>query len=514
MKKLIIFSLIISLFLSLPAFTFAQDQNQSSSDNDNWDIDIPDNTQEAIGGLLGVTSIDGQSYFTFRFKPELSFGKLGLGLDVPVMYGLQGQGLRLDEYTDGIGALRMLRYVRWGRKKRDNVYFRIGELRDARLGFGMLINDYNNTISLEKRKLGFEFDVVFKKKYGLEMLYSDITPTSFNLFGVRPYYKPFGATGIPILKTFEIGASFVTDHDKTVLARTQDSSGNVLEYRNNYFLDGSGINAFSVDMGFYIFRWNWLWWDVYAQAGYMTTVHSDSLTNYLNAYGDAFQKNYLNSNGGYGYSIGSDFKFRFLGNLLRVNARAEKFWHTDYYLARFFNFAYMMDKDAEILRLTQTHEARGTYARLSASVLDKIFFDASITLDSAQIINEEHPAIVTMNLDLSQLSEKVTFKTSAAYAKVTNFDDLIHLKDNALFTTRIGYMVYELPIVKLQLHVGLDYHWTFANVYKLATNANANDWFRQTSYITPYFTISYPLGKNKKNDKKQKKQDDDGLILN
>lgn len=507
-KNLLLTIIIFSLIFAFPSLSFAQEQ--TSEESNDWDIDIPEQPAEGIGGLLGVTSINGQSYFTFRFKPELSFGKLGFGLDIPLMYGLNGQGLRLDEYQDGVGILRMLRYVRWGRKKRDNVYFRVGELRDARLGFGILINDYNNTISLEKRKLGFEFDLVFKKKFGLEMLYSDITPVSLNLMGIRPYYKPFGATNIPIIKTFEIGASFVTDHDKTVLARTQDSAGNVLEYRNNYFLEGSGINAFSVDMGFYIFRWNWLWWDVYAQAAYMSTVRSDSLADYLNTYGDAFQKGYLNSKGGYGYSIGSDFKFRFLGNLLRINARAEKFWHTDYYIARFFNFAYMMDKDKAILRLTKSHAAKGTYARLSASVLDKIFFDASITLDSALIINDRHPAVVTMNLDLSQLSEKVTFKTSAAYAEVTSFNDIVHLKDNALFMTRIGYMLYELPIVKLQLHVGFDYHWTFANVYKLATNASAQDWFRQTNYITPYFKITYPLHKNK-NQKKQDKNDD--LIL-
>ncbi len=510
MKKNWLISLILSVFLVFPFSSWAQDNNDDSED---WDIDIPQNVEEGIGGLLGVTSIDGSPYVTFNLKPELSFGKLGFGLDIPVMYSLQGEGLRTDLYTDGIGALRMLRYVRYGRKKRDNFYVRVGELRDARLGFGILINDYNNTISVEKRKLGVEFDVVFKKKYGLEVLYSDITPVSLNLMGIRPYYKPFGATGIPIIKTFEIGASFVTDHDKTVLARTQDDAGNVLEYRNNYFLDGSGINAFSADMGFYIFRWNWLWWDVYAQAAYFSTIKSDSLTNWINTYGDDFQKGYLNSNGGYGYSIGSDFKFRFLGNLLRINARAEKFWHTDYYIARFFNFAYMMDKDGEILKLTQARASKGTYARLSASVLDKIFFDASITLDSAGlIINDEHPAIVTMNLDLSQLSEKVTFKTSAAYAEVRSLDDIIKLKDNALFSTRIGYMVYELPIVKLQFHVGLDYHWTFANVYNLATGGTAQDWFKQTSYITPYFKISYPL--NKKDKKKKQVSDDEAQLLN
>ncbi len=498
--------LFVLLFVS--GFTFGvYAQQEKSDDNDSYDIDMPDLTENGIGGLLGYSSIGGQSYFTFRFKPDLSFGKLGIGLDVPVVYGLNGQGLRMDEYKDGIGLLRMISYIRYGRKKRDNFYVRVGELRDSRLGFGILISDYNNTISYEKRKLGVEFDVVLKKKFGLEFLYSDITPISINLMGIRPYYKPFGATGIPIIKTFEIGASFVTDHDRTVLARTQDSLGNELEYRNNYFLDGSGINAFSVDMGFYIFRWNWLWWDVYAQAAYFRPIKSDSLTAYLTNYGDAFQRQYLASKGGYGYSIGSDFKFHFLGNLLRIDARAERFWHTDYYVARMFDFAYMMDKDAAILKLTQSHASKGTYAKLSASILDKIFFSGSITLDSL-VINEKHPAMVALNLDMSRLTKKFTLRTTAFNSAVTSLSDLLKLDKTALFSTRLGYMIYEIPIVKLQLHIGFDYRWTFANVARLAAEGTAQDWFKQTSYITPYFRIVYPMNRSKK----KKKSDEDKLL--
>ena len=504
-KKFLI--LLLGLIVGLAVPSWAQDEN-NDDDDQQWSTDIPEVTDNAISSMFGYTMINDQPYVSFRLKPELSFGKLGLGLDMPLTYGLADHSLRLDEYQDGIGWLRMIRYVRWGHKKRDNVYFRIGELRDAQLGFGMLITNYNNTISYEKRTLGVEFDVVVKQKYGLEFLYSDINPVSLNLMGIRPYYKPFGASGIPIIKTFEIGASFVTDHDKTVLARTTDDAGNTLEYRNNYFLN-DGINAFSVDMGLYIFRRSWLWWDVYAQAGYISRVRSDSLSSYLTTYGDSFQQSYLNSTGGMGWSIGSDFKFRFLGNLLRINARAEKFWHSNYYIPRFFDFAYMMDKDAAILQLTNTHETKGTYAMLKASVLDKVFFETSITFDSL-VIDNDHPATVVAKLDMSRLSDKLTLQTSVYNAEVTSFSDLLKLHEKMLFTTRIGYMVYELPIVKLQFHAGFDYRWTFANVYKLSSSATAQDWFRQTKYVTPYFSIKYPLGK--KDDKKKKKSEEDELF--
>jgi hypothetical protein len=511
MKKLVVVLLSFALMINL---SFAQQNNSSSSSSNDYDVNIPEEiTQPGISSLLGYTSIDGQPYISFRLKPELSFGKLGIGLDIPVVYGLNGQGLRLDEYTDGIGFLRMIRYVRWGRKKRDNFYVRVGELRDAQLGFGMLINEFDNAVSFEKRKLGVEFDVVFKKKFGLEFLYSDITPKSLNLMGIRPYYKPFGATGIPIIKTFEIGVSYVTDHDQTVFARTKDAEGNVLVYRNNYFLNGSGINAFAVDMGFYIFRFNWLWWDVYAQAGYMMPIKSDTLQRYLLQYGTPFQQTYLSSNGGYGYSIGSDFKFRFLGNLLKINARAEKFWHTAYYIPRFFNFAYMLDKDQAILELTKTPQMSGTYARLTASVLDKIYVNAAVTLDSGLIVDEQHPATFVANINIPNLSKKFSFKTDAYYANITSLKQLVHLGSNAIFNTQIGYMVYELPVVHLQFYVGLNYHWTLATITKLALEGTAQDWFRQTSYITPYFKILYPMNR-KKNKKKPTPTSEEEQLLN
>ena len=207
------------LFLTI-VFSFSVLAQDTDTDDEN-DFEIPHvaHLTEGIGGNFNFTAIGDQYLVGARFKPELSFGKLGFGLDVPLMYNITTGELRVDEFQDGIGPLRVIRYVRWGVKKRDNVYFRIGELRDAQLGFGMLISDYNNSISFEKRKLGFEFDLVFKDVFGLELIYSDINFNSFTMLGIRPYYKPFGATKIPIVKTFEIGVGFVTDYDKTTLTQ-------------------------------------------------------------------------------------------------------------------------------------------------------------------------------------------------------------------------------------------------------------------------------------------------------
>jgi len=479
MEKKIIF-LFISLVFSIGIY--AQDTTGMESD-----FEIPDveHITEGIGGNLNFSTIGDQYFFGARFKPDISIGKLGFGLDVPLLINVQTGKIRVDEFQDGVGPLRVIRYVRWGIKKKDPVYFRIGELSDAQLGFGMLLSDYNNSISFEKRKLGFEFDFVVKKKYGLEMIYSDLDFSSFNLLAIRPYYKPFGATSIPIVKTFEIGLSYATDHDHTVL--TQNDS---LLIRSNYFLD-KGVNSFAADMGFWIFNFKWLRWDVYAQAGYMPKIMSDTLANYITNASDAFLSGYKN---GMGWSIGTDFKFNFFGNLLKINYRAERFWHSDYYLSRFYNFGYELNKDERILELINSHEDQGMYFNLQASILDKIIFRSNIIFDD--VINEQHPAVMSVGLDLSNVVDKLTLYTSLYKADITNFSDILKFDDNTMFKTLVGWRIYQVPVIKLQFNVGASFMWTYAFL--------KDGDFTATRYFSPYFSINIPLNEKKKTEKENK----------
>lgn len=469
---------ILLLFVSL-AFNiglYAQDTTGMGTD-----FEIPDveHITEGIGGNLNFSAIGDQLFFGARFKPDLSFGKLGFGLDIPLLINVQTGKIRTDEFQDGVGVLRIIRYIRWGVKKKDPLYFRIGELSGAQLGFGMLLSDYDNSISFEKRKLGFEFDFVVKKKFGLEMIYSDLDLRSFNLLAVRPYYKPFGATSIPIVKTFEIGLGYATDHDQTVL--TQNDSTII---KTNYFLD-KGINSFSADMGFWIFNFKWLRWDVYAQAGYMPKIMSDTLTNYITNASDPFLSNYKN---GAGWSIGTDFKFNFFGNLLKINYRAERFWNSDYYLSRFYNFGYELNKDEKILTLINTHEAQGMYFNLQASILDKIILKSNILFDDE--INKDHPAQMTVGFDLSNMVDKLTLYTSLYKADITNISDLFSFDDKTMFKTLIGWRIYEVPVIKLQFNVGASFMWTYAFL--------RDGDFTATKYFSPYFSINIPLNEKKK----------------
>ncbi len=475
MKKLLFtFTLILTTFL----ISIGQEPD-NETDTKNADVfEIPDvhHSDEGIGGNFNFTNIGDQFLIGMRLKPELSFGKIGFGLDIPLMFDINTGKFRLDEYKDGIGAARIIKYFRFGRKKKDNVYFRIGELRGAHLGFGMLISDYNNSISFEKRKLGFEFDLLFKDVVGLELLYSDVNFSSLSLFGIRPYYKPFGATEIPIIKTFEIGLAYATDYDKSIL--TQNDS---LTLRTNYFLD-KGINSFSGDMGLYLLNFNFMRWGLYGQAGYIQKVKSDSLMQLINTINNSHIQNYTN---GMGWAVGTDLNFSFVGNLLRINLRAERFWNSDYYISRFYNFSYELNKDARILSLVGSHSDQGMYLKLGASILDKVILHSNIIFEDK--INETHPAEIYLGLDLSNIFEDITFYTSLHQAHVTDFIDFFEFGDETMFETLLAWTFYEAPVIKLQLTAGVDFKWTYA----FLSDMN----FEATHYVSPFFSLNIPLNK-------------------
>lgn len=470
--KIFIISLLVLLNFTLKG------QNDSIQD-----FDIPElgKSLEGIGGNVNLTGISDNLYFGTRLTPEVSIWKIGFGLDIPLLIDLKTGKLRTEEYKDGVGALRIVRYFRFGIKKRDNFYFRIGELRDAQLGFGMLISEYNNSISFEKRKIGFELDFVIKKQFGLEILYSDLELTSLNLLGIRPYYKPFGATGIPILKTFEIGLGYVTDHDKTYLIKNDS-----IQIRNNYFLS-KGINAFSADAGFWILNLSFLRWSVYSQFGYMLKNNSDSLTRYIENFGTLQEKNYKS---GYGWSIGSDFKFHILGNLLKINYRAERYWHTDYFIPRFFNFYYEINKDEKIKELLNTTPDQGTYLKLQISVLDKIILKSSLLLPDN--LNNNLPAEFYGGLDISNLLPKIIFTTNIYQGNINKFSDVLKFKETTQFETIFAYKILEIPVINLNFVAGIDFRWT----YSLLENFD----FKAVPYYSPFFKIY--ISQNQKSEKK------------
>ena len=168
--------------------------------------------QASIWGSAGVGVIGGEPYFIINFRPDLAFGKFGIGLDIPLRFETETGDLRKEDWDEGYDLLRRIRYLRYNHKNNpDPFYTKIGELDAARLGHGFIMNYYNNSLLYDDRKIGLEFDYDFKNG-GFEFMTSNIGEAE--VFGARTYYRPLRQrTSIPIIRDLTVGTTLVTDVD-------------------------------------------------------------------------------------------------------------------------------------------------------------------------------------------------------------------------------------------------------------------------------------------------------------
>ncbi|MBI4778524.1 FecR domain-containing protein [Candidatus Desantisbacteria bacterium] len=180
-------------------------------------------------GLVGSRMIDGKNYNEIILQPDISFGKLGIGLNILARWN--EDGFRKKDYDD---AGNIIRYVRWAEKGDKPFYVRLGTLDGATLGHGFILDRYSNQgTDTSKNILGSEIDVNLKNK-GIETVVNNITDA--RLFGVRLYCQPLKMMGmdIPVLSRIDLGLTGVTD--------TEPQKGNK-----------EAIIAYGVDLGMPIF---------------------------------------------------------------------------------------------------------------------------------------------------------------------------------------------------------------------------------------------------------------------
>jgi len=177
-------------------------------------------TGQLTGGL-GYARIGDEDYFAVTIRPEVAFGKIGIGLNVDLLYNVETGHIRTEDWNESYDYFRILRYVRYG-QKRDPFYARVGALDRARIGHGFLLNYYTNeTANYDKRKIGLVLDIDFGN-YGFESMTSNLG--RLEIIGLRGYVRPLRYfTEIPIIKDLTFGASYVTDTDPDVNRDTDDA---------------------------------------------------------------------------------------------------------------------------------------------------------------------------------------------------------------------------------------------------------------------------------------------------
>ncbi|WP_298880077.1 hypothetical protein [uncultured Polaribacter sp.] len=449
MKKSLLFFVLFALGFQV---TIAQDDVLESVFESAFD------DTNIFNANLGLTNIDGQNYFGLRVQPEFTIGKLGVGLDIPLLFDMENGQIRTEEFKHGAGILRMIRFLRYGNKKTDPVYIKIGDLTGEKLGYGSLIGNYTNATSFERRKIGASASILIKKTYGLEVIYSDLNFNgSTKLLGIRPFMKPFGQSSIPIVETMEIGVSTVSDNDNY-------QEVGATEVTTKY--SSSGIKANSFDVGVSLIRTQMLNLGLDAQFSKLSKNNLLASDNPTANYG-----------AGTGFAIGLESNFKFIANTVYMNARIERQWYGDNYIPQFFNFAYEINKDARMQELLTATKSQGIFGTLTAEILQSIKIGGSLMIPDDMDSNDPNSrrAIVGLDLETKQIGK---FKAKGTYVKagLNNLGDAFSLDERSLANLIVTYKVNSF------MEAGVDYQWTFAE--------NENGVFKAINQVRPYVGVS------------------------
>ena len=268
-----------------------------------------------LDGGIGMSWIDGEPHYTFRFRPEISFGKFGAGLDLNLEFN--SDGLRTENFNTTSDYLAIIRYLRWGHKN-DPLYMRVGALDYTTLGYGNIMYLYNNSPSFDARTIGIEVGVDLDT-WGIEVAYGNLAFAG--VIGGRGFIRPLKFTSagdIPIIGGLEIGGTYTTDIDKKAgyVSGSYDSSTEIFTPTPDSGDIGS-IEIVSADIGLPIFKTSVTSLEIYF-------THTQ-IINY-----------------GSGQAFGALFNFDFTGVSLKV--KFERTINGQQYIPSYFDALYEIDR--------------------------------------------------------------------------------------------------------------------------------------------------------------------------
>lgn len=195
----------------------------------------------------GLTFINGDAYVRLQLQPEIPIGKVGLGLDLVLLYNPyaendESQFLAEDgEDWDSTSTwLRLIRYISYGAPY-DAFYFRLGEFDYLTIGHGSIMSGYSNH---DRRGLHLNLRQS-DNRYGIETMVNDLgSPT---IFGGRGFIRPMlREENNNLLTRFELGGTYLTDIDPNSIEENEDP-----------------LNTIGGDIGFPIYETSSFRFDLY-----------------------------------------------------------------------------------------------------------------------------------------------------------------------------------------------------------------------------------------------------------
>ncbi len=343
-------------------------------------------TLNTVGGGMGVSVIDGNPYISFNLSTELRFGKLGVGLNIPLLFSPK-DGIKKDDWDSKRDYARIISYIRYGYRG-SPFYVRLGALNFTTLGHGFLVYNYSNRVRTDVVKIGMEMSID-RGLWGLEFFNSDFG--RLGVVGARVVARPF--LGVPIVERLEFGASYVRDFDPDERKDTDD-----------------GISAFGFDAGFPIFEYSLLSTEVYMDYGNIV-------------------------DNGHGAAEGIIFRFSRLG-IFDLSLKLEERQLSAHFLPAYFNRMYEVDKftKQEILD-SITEGENGSFGELYAEALGKLkaygnFFHKKGVKNSG-----------VLNLYATTGTMFPLFRVNWRYFKdrIETMNDIFSIDERSVLFTEIGY---------------------------------------------------------------------------
>ncbi|MEG8947607.1 hypothetical protein [Rosettibacter firmus] len=417
-----------------------------------------------FGGGFGLTWINGQPHYAFRFYPEFQFSKIGIGLDLNLEFTSSGK-IRTENFNEFTDYLSIIRYVRYG-YKHDPLYFRIGALDYATLGHGSIIYLYNNSPTFDARKIGMEFDMDFDK-FGFETIYGNFGKSG--LIGIRSYVRPMQFTdlsSIPVLGKLEIGTTLSTDAD--------DKSGIISgEYNpvNNTFLpleDEGNITIVGLDVGLPLLRTKIFNLDIYYDYAKIIKFGSGS-------------------------ALGTIIDFNGI-NLLTMKFRFERRFNNEQYLPSYFNSLYEIERFkidyksnnviSKIQKLKIANEGNGYFGEMLISLLGNFNI-----IGSFQKLDRQSNSGI-MHIWTVVNPENFPYMFRAGYDKVSikNFRDIFKMDDRSFLFVETGYKINKY------LLFSMIYYWTYTPVRDKTDNIVG---YKTQKKVEPRISFIYPLSLSK-----------------
>ena len=169
-----------------------------------------------MSASVGASVLDGQVYNQISLRPDIPIGPFGIGLDLNFYFDADGN-LREEDWDEPLDAIDKIFYLRYNNPE-DPFYIRAGGLLEVRMGQGLIMDNYSNTIEYPQvRRVGLLGHKEFGK-FRLQGLVANLRELSNpGLLGIRGTYN--------IIGQLKIGVTAIYDGDQFAGLRDRDGDG-------------------------------------------------------------------------------------------------------------------------------------------------------------------------------------------------------------------------------------------------------------------------------------------------